>query len=137
LQFANDARDEYTKQMIEYRATGGFTPNIEFVKLSDANVWVRKAANRNDLEKEICSYETLVFPKRPPKLDDAYALREQRSIFRRKLRLRGLENPDGTLKNGLDFEALFKEHQNKMKLNEQQGDKISSEGAEDSDGVGD
>ena len=117
-QFSNDARDEYNRQMIEYRATGSFTPNTEFVKLSNVNVWVRKEANQNDLEKELCSYETVVFPKRPPSMDEAYALRTQRSIFRRKLRLKGMENPDGTLKNGLDFEVLFKEYQEKGTLKE-------------------
>jgi hypothetical protein len=71
FKFAIYASDEYNKQMIEYRATGGFPPNDEFVKLSDANVWVRKEANLNDLEKEICGYETVVFPKRPPAMNDA------------------------------------------------------------------
>ena len=126
-QFANDARDEYNKQMIEYRATGSFTPNAEFVKLSNANVWVRKETNRNDLEKEICSYETVVFPKRPPSMDEAYALREQRGIFRRKLRLKGLENSDGTLKNGLDFEVLFKEYQEKGTTLKEQDERTSGD----------
>jgi hypothetical protein len=99
--------------MIEYRATGSFTPNQEFVKLPDVNVWVRKPSKRNGLEQEICVYETLMFPKRPPSMDEAYSQREQRSLFRRKLRLKGLENKDGTLKDGLDFEELFRENQSK------------------------
>ena len=31
-QFANDARDEYNRQMIDFRATGSYTPNHEFVQ---------------------------------------------------------------------------------------------------------
>jgi hypothetical protein len=53
-------------------------------------------------------------------MNEAYALREQRGIFRRKLRLKGLENPDGTLKNGLDFEVLFREYQETRKIKEQE-----------------
>lgn len=112
--FANDCRDEYDRQMIEYRATGTYTPNQEFVKLPDANVWVRKPSQRNALEQEICGYESRHFPKRPPSMDKDYAEREQRSLFRRKLRLRGLMEADGTLQKGLDFETLFQEHQDKM-----------------------
>jgi hypothetical protein len=112
-QFANDARDEYNRQMIEYRATGSYTPNQEFVKLPEVNVWVRKSSKRNGLEQEICEYDTMIFPKRPPSMDEAYQQREQRSLFRRKLRVKGLENPDGSLKDGLDFEQVFQEHQEK------------------------
>ncbi len=111
--FASDARDEYDRQMVEYRATGTFTPIQEFMKLPEVNVWVRKPSKRNGLEQEICQYETMIFPKRPPSMDEAYAERERRSLFRRKLRVKGLENSDGTLKDGLDFEELFHEHQAK------------------------
>jgi len=113
--------------MIEYRATGGYTPNNRFVKLSDVNVWVRQEQYRNDLEKEICAYDKVIFPKRPPSMDEAFALREQRSLFRRKLRLKGLENPDGTLKNGLDFELLFREDQEKKKMKDNDETKILDE----------
>jgi hypothetical protein len=96
--------------MIEYRATGAFTPNEEFIKVPGANVWVREPQKQNALEQEICEYETMVFPRRPPSMDEAFAERQRRGIFRRKLRIKGLENPDGTLKDGLDFEELYQEH---------------------------
>lgn len=128
--------------MIEYRATGSFTPNQEFVKLPEVNVWVRKESKQNDLEKEISGYETLTFPKRPPSMEEEYRIREQRSLFRRKLRLKGLENPDGTLKNGLDFEELFEQEQERKKSKELEasGEKEtadSSAGDEKNEGSGD
>ena len=73
-------------QMIEYRATGRYTPNDAFIKLPDVNVWVRRKEDQNDLEREICTYEKLVFPRRPPSMDEAYEMREERSKFRRKLK---------------------------------------------------
>lgn len=108
--FANEAQETYNRQMIEYRATGTFTPNEEFIKVPGANVWVRQPNKQNALEREICQYETMVFPRRPPHMDEAFAERQRRGTFRRKLRLKGLENPDGTLKDGLDFEELYQEH---------------------------
>lgn len=108
--FANEAQETYNRQMIEYRATGTFTPNDEFIKVPGANVWVRQPSKQNPLEREICQYETMVFPRRPPSMDEAFAERQRRGVFRRKLRLKGLVNPDGTLQDGLDFEELYQEH---------------------------
>ena len=107
---ATRMKDNYEKQIIEYRATGSYTANSEFKQLPDSNVWVK--ANQllqNALEKEICGYDTVVFPRRPPSQDEAYAQREARSIFRRKLKAKGWLKEDGyTLKaeHG-DFETLF------------------------------
>lgn len=109
-QFANEAQEVYNRQMIEYRATGTFTPHEEFIKVPGANVWVRQPSKQNALEQEICQYETMVFPPRPPSMDEAFEERQRRGIFRRKLRLKGLMSPDGTLKDGLDFEELYQEH---------------------------
>ena len=109
-QFANEAQETYNRQMIEYRATGTFTPHEEFIKVPEANVWVRQPMKQNALEREICQYETMVFPVRPPSMNEAFEERQRRGIFRRKLRIKGLVNPDGTLKNGLDFEELYQEH---------------------------
>lgn len=114
-QFATDATEAYQRQMVEYRATGGFTPCEEFVKLPEVNVWVRRKEKQNGLEKEIGSYANLVFPKRPARLDEAYEEREVRSKFKRKLKLKGLINEDGTLKDGLDFEEMLDEERKAKK----------------------
>lgn len=135
--FARDARDEYERQMIEFRTTGTFTANQEFVKLPNANVWVRKPSRRNGLEQEISTYETLNFPKRPPSMDEAYAQREQRSIFRRKLRIKGLMDPDGTMQDGLDFEEMFREHQEQktQQAKDESEKNQNSDGANDDDDI--
>jgi hypothetical protein len=106
--FAMDAKNEYERQVIEYRATGKFTPSQKFDKLVGVNVWVRRFLP-NGLETEIASYTTCLFPPRPPQLDAAYELREERSKLRRKLKLKGLVDNDGKLKQGLDFEALLEQ----------------------------
>ena len=112
--FAMDAKREYEHQVIEYRATGSFTPSKEFSKIDDVNVWIRKQkAFQNKLEREISNYDTCLFPKRPPQLDRAYEEREERSKLKRKLKVKGLVNDDGTLKDGLDFEELLQEGRQK------------------------
>ena len=106
--FAAEAKKQYEKQVIEYRATGSFTPSEECLKL-DGNVWIRKHV-QNKLEQEISRYPSCQFPKRPAKLDKAYNEREERSKFKRKLKDKGMLNEDGTLKDEtLDFETLFQE----------------------------
>jgi hypothetical protein len=106
--FAVDAKREYEQQVVEYRATGTYTPSKEFDKLEGVNVWVRRHF-QNGLERELCKYTTCHFPKRPPEMDEAYERREERSKLRRKLKLKGLLNEDKTLKNGLDFEELLEQ----------------------------
>ena len=117
--FANEATKEYNQQLTEYRATGTYTPSTKFCRLEDTNIWVRHLDNNlrrsNQLEEEIRSYPTCSFPKRPAELDEAYELREERSILKRKLKLKGLYSDDGTLKNGLDFEELLKEEREKKR----------------------
>jgi hypothetical protein len=106
--FAMDAKNEYERQVIEYRATGKFTPSQKFDKLVGVNVWVRRILP-NGLETEIASYTTCLFPPRPPQLDAAYALRDERSKLRRKLKLKGLVDHNGKLKEGYDFEVLLEQ----------------------------
>jgi hypothetical protein len=125
--FAQDARREYEKQVIEYRATGKYTPSSEFVKLPDVNVWVRRR-RQNGLEREISDYESCQFPKRPASMDKAYEKREVRSKLKRKLKLKGLWSDDGTyLKNGLDFETLLEEERQSKATNEE-GEEEEEEG---------
>jgi hypothetical protein len=110
--FANEARKEYERQVIEYRATGSYTPSQKFCRLEGTNIWVKRHI-QNGLEKEISQYPSCQFPKRPPTMDEAYERREERSIFKRKLKQKGLVNDDGTLKNALDFEELLQKEREK------------------------
>jgi hypothetical protein len=51
-----------------------------------------------------------------------------------------LENPDGTLKNGLDFEVLFKEYQETRRIKEQEertsGESSHADEGDESDEMG-
>jgi len=111
--FATDAKKEFDQQVIEYRATGSYQPSKHFERLENSSVWIRKD-RPSPLEKEISSYDTIQFPKRPPQLDEEYKEREMRGILKRKLKLKGLMNEDGkTFKEGVDFEALFEAEREK------------------------
>jgi hypothetical protein len=99
--FAVDARQEYLKQQIEYRATGGYTPSSDFTKLDGVNVWVRAAWHeKSGLEREIVGYDSVIFPRRPPEFNEEYERRNKESILRRKLKVKDLLNDDGTLREG-------------------------------------
>ena len=99
--------------MIEYRATGSFQPSKHFVRLENSSVWIRKD-RPSPLEKEISSYKTIQFPKRPPQLDKEYKEREMRSILKRKFKLKGFLNEDGEIwKDGVDFEAELEKERKK------------------------
>eukprot|EP00536_Pseudo-nitzschia_multiseries_P007942 jgi/Psemu1/287468/fgenesh1_pg.192_\ len=115
--FAEDARKEFEQQVIEYRATGSYKPSKHFQRLENSSVWVR-IDRPSPLEEEICSYETIHFPKRPPELNEEYEEREIRGILKRKLKLKGWLNDDGeTWKDGVDFEAeLEKERKRRKKM---------------------
>eukprot|EP00934_Nitzschia_sp_Nitz4_P006962 Nitzschia sp. Nitz4//scaffold135_size62275//34535//35644//NITZ4_006353-RA/size62275-processed-gene-0.33-mRNA-1//-1//CDS//3329535572//6952//frame0 len=105
--FSDQAREVYLRQLIEYRATGKYTPSTEFIKLPQTNVWIRR--NGNLLEQEIQNYPTYTFPKRPPSMDKAYEEREERSRLKRKLKSKGLMNEDGTFAEGVDFDELLQQ----------------------------
>jgi len=69
--FSKEAREEYKKQYREFRATGVYTKSTRFEKLENAGPWVHISdQEKNALEKELASYPTVVFPPRPPNLDD-------------------------------------------------------------------
>lgn len=92
-EFAREAREEYQEQHREYRATGKYTPSKTFKRLDGTGPWVRVAAHeKNVLEREIESYDTVQFPPRPPELDDVYRKREQESKRRRKEKNKSLRD---------------------------------------------
>jgi hypothetical protein len=87
--FCNQIRDEYQLLHLEYRATGYYTPSARFERPDGAGLWVHKKIDeKNELETEIASYETVLFPMRPPELDEAYAKREKEGRERRRLKLK-------------------------------------------------
>jgi hypothetical protein len=107
--FALETRKEYEKQQIEFRATGSFTPSTRFGKLEGTNIWVRtKWEEKNGLEQEVSKYDVCAFPKRPPEYDQEYQRSLAASSIRRKLKLKGLLNDDGTVKDGADIELVKK-----------------------------
>jgi hypothetical protein len=94
--FAQEAFLEYQKQHMEYRATGHYTPSQVFQRIEGAGLWLRSAWHeKNGLEREISGYDKLTFRPRPPEFDDEYYHRQQESIRRRKLKLKGLLDKDG------------------------------------------
>jgi hypothetical protein len=93
--YYNDVADiirmEFKKQHMEFRATGSFTPSDNFER--KGHFWTHKRQNeRNALEHELHSYETVVFPPRPPEYDEEYYKRERESKRRRRLRDKGLDS---------------------------------------------
>lgn len=86
--FAEIARKEYKQQIKEFRATGSFRPSEYCEKKPGSSLWVRKRMqNKNNLERELETYETYTFPLRPPELDEAYKQREAESKEKRKRKL--------------------------------------------------
>ena len=85
--FAREAREEYQQLHQEYRATGRYQPSHKFEKLKGVGPWVRIAWHeKNGLERELATYDTVSFPLRPPQLDEAYEKRRLESVKRRKLK---------------------------------------------------
>ncbi len=90
--FCKEFRKEYETQYAEYRATGSFRPSILFERLHGSGPWVRKAYHdKNSLEREISSYETVKFPERPEHMPKPEWLKKvekakEREMERRKER---------------------------------------------------
>jgi len=82
-EMATLARNEYTTQNLEYRATGRYTPSRTLRKIPNTGLWLR-LHNKNALERELDTYETYHFPPRPPQADAAYAKRLEESKRRRR-----------------------------------------------------
>jgi len=95
--FSERAREEHRSMDMEFRSTGAFRPSRSFLKLQGVGPWIHvREEERNSLEKEIATYETVQFPPRPPEFDEAFKIRDIESKRRRKLKLKGLLNSDGT-----------------------------------------
>jgi hypothetical protein len=87
--FFEDARSEYQRQLLEYRATGRYTPSETFEKIDGSNIWVRKKPiEKNALERELAGYDSFNFLPRPPDEEEAYQRRLEESKERRKQKLR-------------------------------------------------
>jgi hypothetical protein len=88
--FAREARDEYQQQSREFRATGAFTPSAKFCRAEGVGPWIRAQWHeKNALEREISSYDTVQFPPRPPEFDEAYRKREEESKRKRREKEKG------------------------------------------------
>lgn len=93
--FADALRQECKVQNLEFRATGVYTRSERFEKLQGEGPWIHKNVDeRNALEQEICTYETVIFPPRPPEYNDDYEKRQAESRHKRKLKLKGLRSDD-------------------------------------------
>jgi len=87
--FSDECRKEYKYMQREFRATGYYTPSDRFEKLGGAGLWVhKKIEERNELEVEVDSYDTVVFPMRPPEMDEDYMRRDRENKERRKAKMR-------------------------------------------------
>ena len=92
---AENVIEEYGVQLLEYQATGRFTPSDRFENLKGKSIWIPKnPEERNALEKEISEYETVNFRPRPQELDEAYQKREVLSKRRRSLKAKGHSDED-------------------------------------------
>ena len=91
IEFAREAREEYKQQHREFRATGHFHPSKIFKKM-EGGPWIRIAYHeKNALEREIATYDTVSFPPRPPDAETPHwvkkiELANERERQRRKKR---------------------------------------------------
>lgn len=110
-QLARDATREYEDRLIEYRATGSWTPYCCIERLSRGPVkgggggveeegetnnndgnrpgnqgpWVRiPYEEKNELEKELEGYEQVIFPPRPKEMEEEHERRVRESKARRR-----------------------------------------------------
>ncbi|KAL7578308.1 hypothetical protein ACA910_012719 [Epithemia clementina (nom. ined.)] len=135
VQFSEEARKEYDLMHLEYRATGTFRPSRKFQRLEGVGPWIHKQPqDRNALEREIASYQTVQFPPRPKELDEAYERRQEESKRRRKLKLQGLLNPDGTVRTEPLPEVLNANRRRRRRRKLTVHNQITDETAAGSDG---
>lgn len=87
---SENIRKEYQQQMFEFRATDTYRPSDRYVRLGNGQgPWIHKnPKDRNQLEAEIASYDTVLFPAHPPSKDEEYAERERQSKLRRKQKIK-------------------------------------------------
>ncbi len=91
-EFCRHLRKEYDEQYSEYRATGSYKPSKLFERLHGNGPWMKKAFHeKNSLEREISSYNSIQFPPRPETMPKPHWLKKiekgrEREMERRKAR---------------------------------------------------
>lgn len=102
LKLAKDSREEYEVRLMEYRATGHWSPFTTITRLDDNKngvvctservthgPWVRiPYEEKNELEKELESYDQVIFPPRPADMNAAHQKRVSESLKKRKKKIR-------------------------------------------------
>ncbi|KAL7529627.1 hypothetical protein ACHAWF_003058 [Thalassiosira exigua] len=104
VRLARDARREYDDRLVEYRATGSWSPFTCIDRLgrnkdgttfsNERNVggngpWVRMPpGERNALERELATYDRVLFPMRPPAAEEEHQKKKKESLERRKRKIR-------------------------------------------------
>ena len=89
LDFSDECRKEYKRLHMEFRATGHYTPSDKFERCDGVGLWVHKRPEeKNHLEREIATYDTVIFPQRPDHMDEDYERRLKESKERRKARMK-------------------------------------------------
>jgi len=107
IRLHRDARHQYEERLMEYRATGHWPPFTVITRLDENKngivctmervthgPWVRiPYEEKNELEKELESYEQVIFPPRPAGLDEAHetSVKESMEKRRRKIKELGLK----------------------------------------------
>ena len=97
---AKEATTEYEDRLIEYRATGSWTPYSVIERLArnkngveitvdrgtgSQGPWVRiPYAEKNDLERELETYEQVIFPPRPKEMEEEHERKMEESKAKRK-----------------------------------------------------
>ena len=108
---ARDARAEYQNRLMEYRATGHWATFTTIARLGNNKngeisrtavernsggngPWVRiPYSEKNDLEKEIDTYDQVIFPPRPEGMEEEHErkMAESKERRRKKIQEEGLK----------------------------------------------
>ncbi len=102
---AKDATREYEDRLIEYRATGSWTPyrvlerftknknGVEVMmdewRPGNQGPWVRKepVEERNELERELEGYEQVIFAPRPKEMEEEHERKVEESKAKRRRKI--------------------------------------------------
>jgi hypothetical protein len=103
VSLATDALAEYKSRLVEYRATGSYSPYTTIARLKNKNgieiitdrktgsqgPWVRIPHDRkNELEKELEGYDQVVFPPRPSEMEEEHRRKVEESKERRRRKIK-------------------------------------------------
>eukprot|EP00581_Thalassiosira_minuscula_P000470 CAMPEP_0183744660 /NCGR_PEP_ID=MMETSP0737-20130205/65844_1 /TAXON_ID=385413 /ORGANISM="Thalassiosira miniscula, Strain CCMP1093" /LENGTH=117 /DNA_ID=CAMNT_0025980307 /DNA_START=12 /DNA_END=365 /DNA_ORIENTATION=+ len=101
VNLARDAKAEYEERLMEYRATGNWSPfqtidrietnknGVVIVERFAGGPWVRiPYEKKNELEREIEEYEQVIFPPRPAAMEEEHGKRVKESLERRRRKIR-------------------------------------------------